>query len=214
MPLLSNWKEDAVRRALLENLIRLRIVERHVVDVELDAGGPLDLVDRVEDERERAQSQEVHLQEADALDLLHRPLRRDFVSRSLVERRIVGDCRRCNDDAGGMDGRMPRHALQSSGDRKQFLHPGIVLLEILERLALLERLVERHVQGRRNLLRHLVHVGERHLQHAPDVAHDCLRLHRSEGDDLRDVLAAVLSRDVLDDLAAPALAEIDVDIGQ
>ena len=41
-----------------------------------------------------------------------------------------------------------------------------------------------------------------------------LRLHRPEGDDLGDVLAAVLLRDVLDDLAAAALAEVDVDIGQ
>ena len=41
-----------------------------------------------------------------------------------------------------------------------------------------------------------------------------LRLHRPEGDDLRDVLAAVLPRDVLDHLAAAPLAEVDVDIGQ
>ena len=34
------------------------------------------------------------------------------------------------------------------------------------------------------------------------------------GDDLRDVLAAVLARDVLDDLAAAPLAEVDVDVGQ
>src|SRR4029078_3549642 len=40
------------------------------------------------------------------------------------------------------------------------------------------------------------------------------RLHRAERDDLRDVLAAVLFRDVRDDLAAPALAEVHVDIRQ
>ena len=48
----------------------------------------------------------------------------------------------------------------------------------------------------------------------PDVADDGLRLHRPERDDLRDVLAAVLARDVVDDLAAAALAEVDVDVGQ
>ena len=48
----------------------------------------------------------------------------------------------------------------------------------------------------------------------PDVAHDRLRLHRPERDDLRDVLAAVLPRDVLDDFAAAPLAEVDVDVGQ
>ena len=50
--------------------------------------------------------------------------------------------------------------------------------------------------------------------HARDVAHDGARLHRAEGDDLRDVLAAVLAGDVVDDLAAPPLAEVDVDVGQ
>ena len=43
-----------------------------------------------------------------------------------------------------------------------------------------------------NLLGDLVDVGERHLEHAADVAHDRLGLHRAERDDLRDVLAAVL----------------------
>ena len=77
-----------------------------------------------------------------------------------------------------------------------------------------ERLLERHVEGRRNLLRDAVDVRVRHVHHAADVADHGLRLHGAEGDDLRDVLAAVLRRDVLDDLAAPALAEVDVDIRQ
>ena len=50
--------------------------------------------------------------------------------------------------------------------------------------------------------------------HAGDVAHDGARLHRPERDDLRDVLAAVLARHVLDHFAAPPFAEIDVDVGQ
>ena len=76
------------------------------------------------------------------------------------------------------------------------------------------RLVERHVERGRNQLGDLVGVGQRHVERAADVAHRRLRLHRPERDDLRDVLAAVLARDVLDDLAAAALAEVDVDIGQ
>jgi hypothetical protein len=56
--------------------------------------------------------------------------------------------------------------------------------------------------------------ANRHLHDAADVAHDGLGLHRAEGDDLGDVLAAVLLGDVRDDLAAAALAEVDVDIRQ
>ena len=74
--------------------------------------------------------------------------------------------------------------------------------------------VERHVERRRNRLGDAVDVGVRHVHDAADVADDGRGLHRAEGDDLRDVLAAVLARDVVDHLAAPPLAEVDVDIGQ
>ena len=50
--------------------------------------------------------------------------------------------------------------------------------------------------------------------HPAHVAHHRLRLHGPEGDDLGHVLAAVLPRDVLDDLAAARLAEVDVDVGR
>jgi hypothetical protein len=58
-----------------------------VVDVESFARRPLDLLDRVVDERERAEPQEIHLQQTDAVDVLHGPLRDDFVVRAFVERR-------------------------------------------------------------------------------------------------------------------------------
>ena len=74
--------------------------------------------------------------------------------------------------------------------------------------------LERHVERRRDLLGDAIDVGVGHVEHAADVADHRLGLHRAEGDDLRDVLAAVLAGDVVDDLAAAALAEVDVDIGQ
>ena len=107
---------------------------------------------------------------------------------------------------------MTGHPLEAPGDVEELLDLRIVLLHLTERLALLERLRERHVERRRDLSGHLVHVGEGHLEHAPDVAHD--RLHRPERDDLRDVLAAVFPGDVLDHFAAAPLTEIDVDVGQ
>ena len=91
---------------------------------------------------------------------------------------------------------------------------GIAGEQLLEAGALLERLVQRHVERRRDQLGDLVDVGERHVEDAADVADHGLRLHRPEGDDLGDVLAAVLAGDVVDDLAAAALAEVDVDIRQ
>src|SRR5678816_1765366 len=82
--------ENAKSGAFLENPERLRVVERNVVDVEVDPFGTLNLLEAVVDERQRAQAEEIHLQEADPFDLLHVPLRGQFVALSSVERRIVG----------------------------------------------------------------------------------------------------------------------------
>ena len=104
--------EDAVGLAVHEELIGLRVVERNRVDVEVDSLGPSDLRQRVLDERQRAEAEEVHLEQADAFDLFHRPLGRDFVAVALIEGGVVGDRSRRDDHAGGVDAGVARHALQ------------------------------------------------------------------------------------------------------
>ena len=101
-----------------------------------------------------------------------------------------------------------------SRDGEQLLDALVLLLHLLQRRALVERLVEGHVERRRHRLGDAVGVRVRDVHDARDVTHHGARLHRAEGDDLRDVRAAVLARDVFDDLAAAALAEVDVDVGQ
>ena len=164
------------------------------------------------DERQRAQAQEVHLEQPDALDLLHPPLGRDLVAAPLVERSELGDRPGRDHDARGVHRRVPGHALEPLRDTEQVGDARVVLLHLAQRGVLLESLVERHVEHRGDLLGHAVDVGVGHVHHAADVAHHGLRLHGAEGDDLRDVLAPVLARDVLDHLAPAALAEVDVDI--
>ena len=58
-----------------------------------------------------------------------------------------------------------------------------------------------------------VALGERQAEHAAHVAEHALGLQRAEGDDLPDVVLAVLAGDVLDDLVAAVLAEVDVEVG-
>ncbi len=53
----------------------------------------------------------------------------------------------------------------------------------------------------------------RPMQHAADVAQHAARLQRAEGDDLRHAVAAVALLHVIDDLVAPVLAEVDVEVG-
>ena len=85
--------------------------------------------ERVADQRQRAQAEEVHLQEADALDLLHRPLRDDFVLLALVERDELGQRPGRDDDAGGVDRGVTGHALETLGDVEQLLDPLVLLLQ-------------------------------------------------------------------------------------
>jgi hypothetical protein len=67
--------EDADRVAAREHLVGLAIVERDRADVEIAADHD---VDRLVDHVEVAQPQEVHLQQAERLDVLHRELRHDL----------------------------------------------------------------------------------------------------------------------------------------
>ena len=59
----------------------------------------------------------------------------------------------------------------------------------------------------------LVDFAEGHVERAADVLERRLGAERAEGDDLRDLLAAVFLGDVLDHFAAAIGAEVDVDVG-
>ena len=85
------------------------------------------------------------------------------------------------------------------------------LRDLLDRLLDPDRL--RRAGGVGDQLGDAVGLGERQLEHAAHVADGRLRLHRPEGDDLRDRLVAVLLLHVLDDLAPAVVAEVDVDVG-
>ena len=161
-----------------------------------------------------AQPEEVHLEQAHPLDLLHRPLGGDLVLLALVDRRELGDRPGGDDHPGGVHGGVAGDALEALRHRHQLLHLRVALLEVLEIGALLERLLEGHVEGGRYLLGHPVDVGVRHPHGSADVPHDGAGLHRPEGDDLGHVVPPVLAGDVVDDLAPAALAEVDVDVGQ
>ncbi len=176
----------------------------------------LDVLDGVVEQRERAEAEEVHLQETDAIDLLHRPLRGDFpvVLLTAVERHEFGQRPRRDHDAGGVDGGMTRHAFEALGHIEQLVHAGIALVEIGKRGA--SRSATSSVMsswlGISLATRSTSEIGISMTR--PTSRTTALGLHRAERDDLRDVLPAVFLGDVRNHLAAPALAEVDVDIGQ
>ena len=78
--------EDAAGEALGEDLVGRRVVERQVFDDELDAAVLLDQLERVVDERERGEAEEVHLEKAELLETVHVVLGDNFVFVGAVER--------------------------------------------------------------------------------------------------------------------------------
>jgi len=206
--------EHAVCLAVGKQLIRLRVVHRQMVEVHHIAGGFLDVLDGIIQQRQGAQTEEVHLEQAHPLDVLHGPLGRDFVLLAAIERSELHHLPWRNDDARGVHRRVPRHPFQAPGHLQQFAHALVLAFKVGQRGHLLDRLVEAHVERAGNQLGHAVNFGDRELHHAPDVADHGASLHGAERDDLRHVFAAVLLRDVLDHFGAPPLAEVDIDIRQ
>ena len=117
--------EDADRVAPGHHRVGLLVVERQRRHVEAVTGRALDDGQRVLDHVEVAQAQEVHLEQAELLDGLHRVLgdravdllavrpraRVGELQRDDVGQRAVGD-----DHRGGVDGRVADDALQALGD--------------------------------------------------------------------------------------------------
>jgi hypothetical protein len=82
--------EYAVRLPILEDLVALRVVQRNVHQVNRVARRLPDVLHRVVEQGERAEAEEVHLEQANPLDFFHGPLRRDFVLGALIEGHELG----------------------------------------------------------------------------------------------------------------------------
>ena len=107
---------------------------------------------------------------------------------------------------------MTRQALNLAREVDEAVDVLAALICLAEVGRLLHRLVERDLELVRHELRNLCDLGVRQVEHAPNIADGALRRHRAEGDDLRNVVVAVALLDVVDDLAALDVVEVDVDI--
>ena len=192
------------------------IVQRHAIDIQLLATGGLDGELGVIDKSERLEAEKVQLEQADLFDLVLGPLRRDLVALfcAAVQRRELDDRFRRDDDAGGMGRGVARQPLEPLADIEHFLDARLLLVGLLQRRNLLQRLVDGDlgIWLYRYQLGDSIDVGVGNLQDAADVADDGAGRHCSEGDDLGDILAAIFLSDVIDDPLAPAEAEVYVDV--
>ena len=129
------------------------------------------------------------------------------VEGDVLHQRLVGD-----HDAGGVLASVAGETLEPLGRLPELGDLGPFLDRLGQGRALADGVVQGDVQRVGDELRDLVHVPERHAQHAPDVPDDRLRLQHVEGDDLRHSVPPVPSHDVVDDLVAPVVGKVDVHV--
>ena len=201
--------EDADRVALLQHLVGGRVVERELGDVD-----PADELERLVDHVEVAQAEEVHLQQAERLDVAHLELGHDLlVAALLLQRHDVGERAVRDHDTGGVDRVLAHEPFERLGEVDDLLHLRVGVVGLLQLGAGLEALVEVDLRPFRDQLRDLVDDAVGDLEHAPGVAHRGAGHHRPEGDDLGDAIAPVLLGDVVDDAIAAGDGEVDVHVG-
>ena len=219
--------EHADRLAALKHLVGAEVVERqgrHVRPLPRrllhDVQGRLDHV-------EVAQTEEVHLQQADLLDRLHRVLRDRAVGalalgvrggaailgelqRHDVRERSVGD-----HHGGGVDGGVADDPLEALGRLDHLARLGLRVVHAAQLGLLDEVLVEGLGAAHDRLgdqLRQAIARAVVEPEHPRRVARCGSREHPAERDDLRDRLTPVLVRHVLDHALAALDGEVDVDV--
>ena len=199
-------------------------VEVEVFDGQRGAGVLLDRLQRILDQGEVAQPQEVHLDQAQFFQRRLVELGDDRAvvfplhDRQHVQERLGG-----HDDAGRVHAPLPLHVLDAAGGLEHLGGLGVGLQHGAEVGALLvplgvpvDEVVQRHFvpeDGRRHRLGELLPHRVGHAQHPGAVLERLLGLDAAVGDDLRDPVVAVLVGDVADHLAAAPIVEVDVDVG-
>ena len=140
--------------------------------------------------------------------------RRKFGARIVIERDEVYERTVRNHHAGGVGACVAVKALQRARDLYEFAHArvcGNLFIKFrLARYRLIQRRRFRRIE--RDQFRETVNLAVRHLHHAADIAHHGLGLQRTEGDDHRHAVSAVLVAHITNDFAAPLLAEVDVEV--
>ena len=203
--------EHAHGAALPKHLVGRLVIKRYVVHPEIRTP-PMNHFFRVRDDSQVAQAEEVHFQQPKLLQRHHGILcdRLAVIHR----KRDVGINRVLrNDNARRVGGGVARHAFQSARGVYQVFHLGVAVVHFFQLGIGFQRLVNGDMQFHWHLLGNHIDLVVRDVQGAAYIADGAARSHRAEGDNLRHMVRAVFFGDVLDDLGAAHITEINIDIG-
>jgi hypothetical protein len=190
MPPDSNWNTAVVLARLEHGVIGGAVVQRQGGEVDVHALDFLHQAHRLVEDGQRAQAEEVELDQAGLLDVVLVELRDHRVGAGGgVQRAEVGQLARRDHHAAGMHADVARQAFQLQRQRPQFGNFLLVVDAPADRGFLLQRILERDAEFVGDQLGELVDEIEAEVEHAADIAHHRLGRHGAEGDDLRHGVA-------------------------
>ena len=216
-------QRDHARRLDLENAggvptreetVDGRVVEGDLVLVYLDAETLPDVLLGLGDEGEGTQSEEVHLEQTERRGRRAIELRDDHATLGVIlDRHVPVDRIAADDDRACMDTLPTGDPLEGERGVDDLLHIRIFLIELREIGVALERTLDGRLRAIRYHLRDALTVAHAVAEDARRIVDSLLRLHRREGDHMCDLLRAVQLTHVVDDLLAPFIIEVEIDIG-
>ena len=173
------------------------------------------------DDRQGAQAEEVHLEQADLFAGRAVPLGDEhvFVAALFVdgERQDFGERDIRDHHTRGVDAGVAGEAFELAGGVDPAADVGVAVVQLAQLGRLFEGVVEGDVELVADQAADFVDFGEGAVHHPADVADDGFGLEHVEGDDLGDLAHArgvvVFLPDVVDDFTATVLADVDIDIG-
>ena len=206
--------EDAHRFGAGKLRIGLVIVERDRRQIDLDTA-PVQEIHRGFEHSEGLEAEKIELHQARRFDPFHVELGdRHQRFRIAIERRELDERPLADHDPGRMRRSMPVQPFELLRDIEGAPYHRIAVALGLQPRLVVDGAAERHRIERvlRHELAELVDLAVRHLQHTADVAQHSARLQGAEGDDLGDPVVPIPRLYVADDLVAPVLAEVDVEV--
>ena len=183
-----------------------------MIDIDGDTAVRPDHLDRIMDDGEISKPQKIHLEKAELLDLIFFVLRLDEIIRRELDRHVLIDRLRADDDTGRVRAGISGKPFEVEAVVDQGVHGRIRLIEVFEFLRAVQCLLQRDTGAARHHLCDLVHFAKGQIHDTADITDDSTRRERTEGDDLRHLLGAIFLREVCDDLPASAIAEVSIDI--
>ena len=196
--------------SLTEHLEGRRVVVGYLLDREIRRMAANHLLS-VRDNRQVAQTQKVHLEQAKFFECGHGELGHHLLI--VARQRYIGVNRVFGDDhARRMGGCVARHTLERPCGVDQILDRRVAVIHLLELRVDGQCTVNGNMQFHRHLFGNRVGLIVRNGQRASDIADGRAGCHGTKGDDLCNVVGPVLSGHILNDLGTAHIAEIDVDI--